>query len=95
MFSYNYGNDETEHSDTVEMVEYVSWVEHEHSKQQTQNRSDDGWYKKRIGWISTIRSMNETMVSANRETVGLGEEVLTNVYNMDETIPRIDVVKIS
>jgi hypothetical protein len=95
MFSYNYGNDETEHSDTVEIVEYAGWVEHEHSKNQTQSRPDDEWYKKRIGWISTIRSMNETMGNASRETVGLGEEVLTNVQNMEETTPRIDAVEIS
>lgn len=45
--------------DTVGVDEYSSWVEYIHAKHQNQNEPDDEWYKKRIGWISSIRSMYE------------------------------------
>ncbi|KAH8753749.1 ankyrin repeat-containing domain protein [Hyaloscypha sp. PMI_1271] len=62
----NYAS-ETKETDTVEVIEYSTWVEHEHSKHQRQNRPDTKWYEKRIEWIATIQNMNKRIRTASRE----------------------------
>jgi hypothetical protein len=58
---------ETKETDTVEVIEYAAWVEHEHSKHQRQNRPDTEWYEKRMGWIATIQCMNKSIGTASGE----------------------------
>jgi hypothetical protein len=53
--------------DSLGLSEYVDWVEHEHSKNRKQNRPDDPWYKKRIGWISRLRTIGEDAKKVSRE----------------------------
>lgn len=58
---------ETEKKDTMGLSGYIDWVEQRHSKNRRQNRLDDEWYKKRISWISRLRTMKE---EAEKESEG-------------------------
>lgn len=38
---------------------YADWVEYQHSKNEELERADEEWYKKRLGWVSRFRNMEE------------------------------------
>jgi hypothetical protein len=69
--------------DTVGVSAYAGWVEYEHSRRKRENRFDDGWYEKRIGWISTVMSMQDKAETSCVEG-DISDEVILSTKAVNE-----------